>query len=146
MRHFDLVEEQEAVVHGVVAKLGADVANVDVLKRQVCLQVPDLDDKGVRAVWLALDDELSHDDSVVCSAAEGTDPPFRGGQGGRVDDESLVLLVPCGRRLESSDVGAVAQLRLCITSNVLVVLCFLEEPFVLLGVALVAEGDLWPCC
>ena len=142
MRHLDLVEEQEAVVHGVVAKLGANVANVDVVERLVRLEIADLHDKGVGPVRLALEDQLRHDDGVVCGAAEGANPPLGRCQMGRVDGKRLVVLVPRRRRLESSHVGPVAELRLCVAANVLVVLRFLEELFVLLGVALVAEGDL----
>lgn len=80
VRHLDLVEQQEAVVHGVVAKLGANVSNVDVGQRLVRLEVSDLHDKRVRAIRLALDDELGHDDSVVCSAAQRANPPLGGRQ------------------------------------------------------------------
>jgi hypothetical protein len=69
MRHLDVVEQEETVVHGVVTKFGSDISNVDVLKRQVCLHVADLDDEWVRAVRLALEDELCHDNGMVGSAA-----------------------------------------------------------------------------
>lgn len=59
-----------------------------------------------------------------------------------MDDEGLVLLAPRRRRLEAPDVGAVTELRLSIAANVLVVLRFLEEAFMLLRVSLVAERDL----
>lgn len=102
VRHLDLVEQQETVVHGVVTELGTNVTNVDVLERLVCLEVTDLDDEGVGAVGLVVDVQLSHDDGVVGSAAERADPPLAGSQGGRVDDESLVLGTPCCCCLESS--------------------------------------------
>lgn len=47
--NFDVVEEEETVVHGVVAKLGSDVTNVDVLQRLVRLKVADLDHEGMGA-------------------------------------------------------------------------------------------------
>jgi len=142
VRDLYFVEEEETVVHGVVTELGADVTNVDILERLVGLEVSDLHNKGVRAVRFALDNELSHDDGKVGSAAKRTDPPFRSSQSGRVDDESLVFFVPRRRRLESSHVGAVAELRLGVTANVLVVPSLCEELFVLLWGALIAEGDL----
>ena len=58
-----------------------------------------------------------------------------------MDGEGLVVLVPCSSCLQSSYVGAVTQLGLRVAANVLVVLCGLEELLVLLGVALVSEGD-----
>jgi hypothetical protein len=110
---------------------------VDVLERLVCLEIADLDDEGVGAVGLVVDVQLSHDDGVVGGAAEGADPPLAGRQGGRVDDERLVLGAPGRRRLETSYVGAVAELGLGVTANVLVVSRGLEELLVLLGRALV---------
>lgn len=80
---------------------------------------------------------------MVGGAAQRADPPLAGCQGGRVDDEGLVLGVPCCRCLETPNVGAVAELGLGVTANVFVVLCLLEELLVLLGGALVAECDLY---
>jgi hypothetical protein len=142
VRNLDLVEEQETVIHSVVTKLRTNVTNVDILKRQMCLEIADLNDEGVGTVRLVVDVQLSHDDGVVGGAAEGADPPLTGGQGGRVDDEGLVLGVPGGRCLETSYVGTVTELGLGVTTNVFVVSCGLEELLVLLGRALVTEGDL----
>lgn len=137
MRDFDLVEQQETVIHGVVTKLGTNVTDVDVLERLVCLEITDLNDEGVGAVGLVVDIQLSHDDSVIGSAAEGADPPLAGSQGGRVDDEGLVFGAPCCCRLETSYVGTMAKLSLSVTTNVLVVSCRLQELLVLLGRALI---------
>jgi hypothetical protein len=139
----DLVEQQETVVHGVVAKLGTNVANVDVLERLVCLEITDLDDEGVGTVGLVVDVQLSHDNGVVGCTAKGANPPLAGSQGGRVDDEGLVLGAPGSCCLEASYVGAMAKLGLGVTANVLVVSSGLEELLVLLGRALVTEGDLY---
>ena len=116
---------------------------MDVLERQVCLEIADLHDEGVGAVRLVADVQLSHNDGMVGSAAEGSDPPLAGGQSGRVDDESLVFGAPGGCGLKTSYVGAVAKLGLGVTTDVLVISCGLEELLVLLGRALVTEGDLW---
>jgi hypothetical protein len=138
----DVVEEEEAVVHGVVTELGTDVANVDVLERLVGLEIADLDAEGGRAVRLALDDQLRHDNCVVGSAAQRTNPPFACREMGRVDGEGLVVLVPCGGRLEAADIGAVAQLCLRIAADDLVVVGLGEPLLLLLGGTLLAEGDL----
>ena len=138
----DVVEEEETVVHGVVTELGTDVANVDVVERLVGLEVADLDAEGSRSIGLALDDELRHDDCVVGSAAQRTDPPLACCEVGRVDGEGLVVLVPCGSRLEAADVGAVTQLCLRIAADDLVVVGLGEPLLLLLGGTLLAEGDL----
>jgi hypothetical protein len=139
---FDVVEEQEAIVHGVVTEFGANVTNVDVLEWLVGLQIADLDAEGSRAVGLALDDQLRHDDCVVGSAAQRTNPPFARREMGRVDGEGLVVLIPGGGCLETTDVGAVAQLCLRIAADDLVVVGFGEPHFLLLGGTLLAECDL----
>lgn len=46
----DVVEEEETVVHSVVAKLWSNVTNVDVLKWLVSLQVPNLDNEWMWSV------------------------------------------------------------------------------------------------
>jgi hypothetical protein len=139
---FDVVEEQETIVHGVVTEFGANVTNVDVLERLVGLQIADLDAEGSRAVGLALDDQLRHDDCVVGSAAQRTNPPFACREMRRVDGEGFVVLVPGGGCLETTNVGAVAQLCLRIAADDLVVVGFGEPYFLLLGGTLLAERDL----
>ncbi|KAI7515060.1 acyl-CoA oxidase [Hortaea werneckii] len=137
----DLVEEQVAIVHGVVAELGTDIADVDVLQRLVSVQVTDLDHEGVGAVGLASNDELGHDDGMVGGAAERANPPLAGGQGRGVDGEGLVVGIPGGGGLQPADVGAVAELGLSVTADVAVLLGVAQEALVLLGGALVAQGD-----
>lgn len=63
--NFDLVKQKETVVHSIVAKLRANVSNVDVLERLMCLQVSDLDTEWGRSVGLSINDELSHDDGMI---------------------------------------------------------------------------------
>lgn len=65
MGNLDLVEEQEAVVHGVVPKLGPNVANMDVLQWLVSFQVSDLHDKRVRPIGFTINDELRHYNGMV---------------------------------------------------------------------------------
>jgi hypothetical protein len=141
VRHLDVVEQEEAVVHSVVTELRTDITNVDVLQWQVCLEITDLDNKWMRAERLAVDDQLGHYYGMVGGTSERSNPPLGRCEMGRVDSESLVIRVPCSCCLQSSYVGAVAQLGLCVTTNVLVVLCGLKELLVLLCVALVSEGD-----
>lgn len=85
------------------------------------LEVPDGDNEGMRAIWLVVDDQLSHDHGVVGSAAQRANPPLRSGQVWGVDDERFVLGAPDSQGLETPHVRAVAQLSLCITSHVFVV-------------------------
>ena len=142
VRHLDVVEEEETIVHGVVTELGTDVANVDVRERLMGLQVTDLDAEWCRAVGLALNDELGHDDGVVCRAAEGPDPPFAGGQVRRVQCEGLVVLVPDGCCLESTNVGSVAKFGLSVASDDLIVLSLGEPLLLLLRCTLSGKCDL----
>lgn len=138
----DVVEEEEAVVHGVIAELGANVTNVNIRQRLVCLHVTDLNAEWGRAVRLALDDELSHDHGVVCCAAEGADPPLAGSEMWGVQGEGLVLLVPGRCGLEASDVGAVTELSLSVASDDLVVVGLGEPHLLLFLCTLAGKGDL----
>lgn len=52
-----------------VTEFGSDIADVDVRQRLVCLEVPDGNNKGMRAVGLVVDDQLSHNHGVVGSPA-----------------------------------------------------------------------------
>lgn len=94
MRNLDVVEQEETVVHGVVTKFRTNISDVNVFKRLMCLQITDLNAERRWSVGLAINDELSHDDSMVGCPAQGSDPPFTGGQVWRVDGEGLVVLVP----------------------------------------------------
>ena len=142
MGNLDLVEEEESIVHAVVAKLRANITDVDALQWLVRLHVPDLADERMRSVALALDNELRHHHRVIRSPSKGANPPLRSGKVGRVEDEGLVLRIPRGGGLEAANVRAMAQLGLCIAANGLVVLCRLEEEFLLLGSALTAKSRL----
>lgn len=62
----------------------------------------------MRAKVLATNEQLSHDDSMVCRAAQGPNPPFGSRQGWRVDGKGLVLWVPGGGGLKTTHVGPVA--------------------------------------
>jgi len=104
---------------------------VNVVQRLVGLQVSDLNNEWVWTVRLAAEDELSHNDCVVCSATEGTDPPLGSGKMWGVNGECLVIWVPCSGSFQSSNVGTVTELSLSITSNVLVCFSLLEELLVL---------------
>ena len=128
--------------YSLVPKLGTNVTDIYVLQGLVGLQVADLHDEGVRTVVLATDIQLSHDHRVVGSAAEGTNPPLRGSECGRVDGEGLVIGVPGGGGLETADIGSVAQFSLGVATDDLVFFGTLEEQLVLLGAALFAKGHL----
>jgi hypothetical protein len=142
VRHLDLVEEEEAIVHGVVAKLGTDISNVNVVEGLVSLQVSDLNTEGGRAVRLAANHELSHHNGIVGSATKRTDPPFACCEMRGVDGESFVIGVPCSRGFQSAYVGTMAKLSLGVASNDLVVVGQSEPLFLLLGCTLLPECDL----
>lgn len=108
VRNFHMIEEEETVVHGVVTEFRANVAHVDVLQGFVCLQVTDLDNKWMGAVSLSIDDQLCHHDRMVCSFSQRTNPPLRRRQGWGVDDEGLVLGIPCSGSFETPDVRSVS--------------------------------------
>lgn len=142
VRHLVVVEQQEAVVHGVVAELGADVANMNALQRLVGLHVADLDNEGVRSVGLALDDQLGHNAGVVGHLSERANPPLARRDMRRVDGEGLVLGVPGGGGLETTHVGSVAQLGLGVATDDLVLLSGLGKALLLLGSSLVLQSNL----
>jgi len=77
---------------------------VDVLQWLVGLHVSDLNNEWVWTVRLAAEDELGHDDRIVCSATEGTDPPLRSSKMWGVNCECLIVWVPCGSGLKTSDI------------------------------------------
>jgi hypothetical protein len=131
MRHLNLVEEQKSIVHGVVTELGADIPDVNILQRLVGLEIANLHAERCWAVRLAVDYELSHDNRVVGSTAERTNPPLACREMGRVNGESLVVGVPRSRRLQAANVGAMAELGLGVASDDLVVVGE-GEPFLLL--------------
>ena len=108
----------------------------------MCFHISNLANEWVRAIWSSPDDQLCHYNCMVCCASERTNPPFRGSQTRRVKDESLVLWIPGGSCLQSTNIRSMAQFSLCITSNCLIVLCRFEEEFVLFWRALVSECSL----
>lgn len=133
-----LVGRKEGKTYCVEAKLGANVANVDVGEWLMGLRVPDGHDEGMRAESLSLDDQLCHDGRMVGNLAQGPDPPFGGRQRRRVQREGLVLWVPRRRCLEPAHVRAMAQLRLGIAPDDLEPLGLFQKELVLLGRALLA--------
>lgn len=157
----DLVEEEETVIHGVVSlipllalvfpflgpravtyEFWSNISNINTVKGLVSLQVSDLDNERVWSKGLAIENELRHNHSVVCGAAQRANPPFGGGEMRRVNDEGLVGWVPGCGGLKTTYVGAVSQLGLGVATNVLVVLCWLKEELVLFGSSLVSESSL----
>lgn len=142
MGDLEVVEEEETVVHGVVAEFWTDVSYVYTIQWLMCLQIPNLHNEWVWSVRLSVKDQLGHDDGVGCCAAEGTDPPLGGGEVWRVNNEGLVGWIPCGGSLETADVGAVTELGLGVAADVFVGFSWLEEELLLLLGGLVLEGGL----
>ena len=76
MWHLNVLKEQEAIVHSVVAELWPDVADVDIRQRLMCFHVSDLNNERVRAVALAVNHELCHNSSVIGCFPKRANPPF----------------------------------------------------------------------
>ena len=110
MRDAVVVEHDEAVIDSVEAELGTNVANGDTGQRSVVFEAADLHTEWMRTKVLAVQDETGHDDGVVGSLAETTNPPLGGSQGGRVDLELVGLVDVRGSGLQTLDVGTVADL------------------------------------
>lgn len=115
---------------------------MNVLKGLVGLQITDVDHKWVRAVVFAIDNQLGHHNSMVRRSTEGSNPPFGGSQGGRMDHKGLVRGIPCSGGLETADIRAMTQFSLSIAANDFVPLGTFEEEFMLLRGALFSEGNL----
>ena len=142
VRNLQVVEQQKAVIHGVVAEFWTDVSDVDALEWLVGLEVTDLDDEWVWAVALAVKNQLCHNDRVGSGASQRADPPLGSREVWRVNNEGLVGWVPCGCGLETANVGAVAQLGLGVAANVFVGFGWLKEELLLLLGGLVLESRL----
>ena len=142
MWDFDSVEEKKSIIHGVVTKFGANVANMNVFQRLMGLQISDLADERVRAIGFAPNYQLCHYNSMVCSSTKRSNPPFRSSQMWGVQDESLVFGIPCGSCFQASNIRTMPKLGLSITSDRLVVFSRFEKELVLLWCALVTEGGL----
>lgn len=96
----------------------------------------------MRAVVLAVDVKLSHDDCVVCGSTEGSDPPLGSRQRRGVHGECLSVRVPCRPSLETSDVGAMAELGLGVGTDVDVRFSFVEEESLLFLGGLISQSGL----
>ena len=125
-----------------VSKLGTNIAHIHILQGLMSLQITDLHNKWVRAIVLAVNKQLSHDNRMVGGATERSNPPLGGSQCGRVNGEGLIAGVPGGSGFETADIGSVTQLGLCVAADDFVFLSALEEQLVLLGGALFPEGHL----
>ena len=115
---------------------------MDAVEWLVGLEVADLDHEWVGAIALAVENQLSHNNSMCCGAAEGADPPLGCGQVRAVNNEGLVGWIPCGGGLETAHVGAVAELGLGVAADVLVGFGWFQEELLLLFGGLVLEGGL----
>jgi len=142
VRYFHVIEEEEAVVHGVVTEFRSNITDMDILERLVRLQIADLHDERMRAVCFAVNDELRHDAGVIRRAPERADPPLASREMRRMDGECLVLGVPGRRGFESTDVGTMAKLGLSIAADDLVRISRFSKLLLLFRSALTGNGDL----
>lgn len=98
------------------------------------------DDEGMQAVALALGVELSQDYGMVGRLTQSTRPPLDGGDGWAVHDKLLSGGVIGRGGLQSTEVGAVANLRLRVGADDLQVPGGHEEGVHLLWGSLVEQG------
>lgn len=115
-----------------VAKFRSNIAHKPTLEWLVCLQVSKLTDERMRSLTLPIDNQLCHYDRMRRRATKGPDPPFRGREMRRVQDECLVVRIPSCSRFQTSNIGSVTQLRLRIASNDPEVFGLSKKLFVLL--------------
>lgn len=59
-----------------------------------------------------------------------------------MDGEGFIFEVPCCSSFQPSDIGSMPELSLGVASNILIVIGFLQEQFMLFGRALSIECDL----
>lgn len=101
-----------------------------------------MDHEGVRTEVLSADEQLGHHNGMVCSATKRSNPPLGGSQGRRVNGEGLVIGIPGGGGLETTNVRAMAQFCLRVATDDLVFGGTLKEELVLFWGTLFTEGDL----
>ena len=123
VRDTNVVQEQKAIICSIISLLWSNVANDATRKGLAGLNVADLNNNGMRTTTLALDDELRHDNGVICGSAQTTNPPLCRGHRGGMDDELLRRIIVGASRLESLNVGSVPELGLGVTSNDLEFFC-----------------------
>lgn len=112
-----LVEHEPAVVLGLVAELGAEISDLDTTEGHVLLVVSNLHKEAINTIIVSIDNATSKYSSVVCPVTKTTRPVFGAGDGWRVDDPLISLEVERCSRLESSNVGAVAELSLGVATR-----------------------------
>ena len=140
-----MVEEKKSIVHRIIPKLWSNISDMNVLQRLMGLQVSNLDDEGVRTMASASNNKLCHDNSIVCSSTQRSDPPLRSSQVWRVYSEIFILYVPCCCCFQSSHIRPVAEFSLSIASNYLVVEGGFEEFLALFWRTLVTKSYLELC-
>mmetsp|Transcript_28035 Transcript_28035/g.70014 ORF Transcript_28035/g.70014 Transcript_28035/m.70014 type:complete len:281 (-) Transcript_28035:457-1299(-) len=111
----DVLELHGAVVHAVVPQLLTNVEQSHALDGLVCVEVPHLKEKWMRAVVLAPDFESGHADAVGARLGQAAWPPFGRRERRRVEHPLLRAFVVIRRRLKTGDVGSVCEfgLRVC---------------------------------
>lgn len=135
-----MIKHEQTVVCNVETGFGTNVSNSATWKRLTCLNVPDGNKERVGSSALALGDELTHDDGMICGSTQTTTPPLTGSERRGVDDKLLSVGVVCGGGLQALDIGAVAQFCLGVAADDLKLLGFLEEQFLLFWCGLRSDG------
>lgn len=129
----DVVESQSTIVcaeHS-LKHLWSHLVDFDSRHQLLRVEVPKLREEQVVAVLLAVDDQSRHHDRMGCPDTSSSYPKFGTANGWRVDDELIRGWIKRRRRLDPSNVGAMAQLGLGIGAKDLKPLCF-WDPYRLL--------------
>ena len=100
-----MIENQPAVVFGVVAELWAYISNLDSFARQVVLSAPDLDHERVNAKIVSVHKTLRKDDCMVGPQTQTARPVLGARHSGRVDHKLICLHVQGRSRLDTCNVG-----------------------------------------
>ena len=106
-----MVEHDETVIDSVETELGTNITNSNSLQRTVIFQTTDLDTERMGSEILSVEDKTGHNDGMVGSLAETTDPPLTRGQGRGVNFKFVCLINVCSSSFQALDVGAMSKLQ-----------------------------------
>lgn len=121
-------------------ELGTDISSHDAGQKSVILHRTDRDAEGMRTIVLSVRNQASHDNGVVGSLTESSNPPLASSEVWGVELKLVGLGDVGGGGLDALDVRSVSDLSLGIASNDLVAKGTLEEELVLLLSSLGDQG------
>lgn len=112
-----MIELEVAIVDAVVAKLLADVANLDTRKRFEGVKISHWNDERLHTV-IRLINYAARKDNCMCSLhAKISRPELSSLDRRSVNHELISIKIERGRRLDTGDIRAVAELSLSVAAN-----------------------------